>query len=59
MIRLLDAGIREQAWALALHRRRMFPNEISYGDLLDHGVYDPEKDEITLTVKGVGFTHTK
>lgn len=56
-MRLIDAEIREQACALEFHRQGKFPKEISYGDLLDHGVYDLEKDEITLAVKGVGFTY--
>lgn len=56
-IRLCDAGFREKDWALALYSAGRFPQGISYQDILTHGVYDPSRDEISLTVKAVTYTY--
>lgn len=55
-MRLTDAGIREHEFALTIIKNKLLPANISYEDLLAHGVYDASNDEITLTVKGVSFS---
>lgn len=57
VIRLCDAGIREQEFAHTLVKSKKLPAGITYKDLLDHGVYDTSTDEIKLTVKAVVLTY--
>jgi hypothetical protein len=39
------------------HAEGKFPKEVTLEDLLTHGTYDPHRDEISITVKGVPFTY--
>lgn len=52
-IQLRNAGIREHDFAQKLVREGMFPKDVSFKDVLDHGVYDTSRDVIVLTFGGV------
>lgn len=55
-MRLCDAGVREQEWAQQMVKEGRLPAGVTFKDFLDHGVYDPVRDEVSITVKASTFS---
>ncbi len=55
MIRLKDAGVREQVWAQHLIATKQLPKDITFADMLNHAMYDASKDCIVMTIKAVAL----
>lgn len=52
-MRLIDAGYREQEWARRLVADGELPRGVTFEDFLNHGTYEPSRDEVRLTFGGV------
>lgn len=51
LIRLRDAGHREQAWARQLVDEKRLPSGLDFAALMEHAMYDARRDEVVVTVK--------